>query len=89
MLEEGKLAAMLKGLRSGIRTKNRNDSNPIEVVAHNLVSYINLKGGGHRRYGTGFFVCQVIRHYTRIYIAMLYLQLNVVSHYSIKLFYHA
>ena len=88
MLEEGKLAAMLEGLKLGIRAKEdgqkkkkkptkekstqkeesnkEHQHNPVETVAHNLVNYINMKGAGHHRYGTGFFVCTVITKYTNI-----------------------
>jgi hypothetical protein len=61
-MEEGKLEAMLKGLEEAEK-KNEKEEDKKEdkkdTVANNVIAYLDLKEGGHRRYGTGFLVSQV------------------------------
>ena len=44
-----------------------------ETVANNIIAYLNLKQGGHGRYGTGFLVSQVNYLISASYVIIHYL----------------
>ena len=58
-LEEGKLSEMLSGVTSRA-VLNQSDKQKVDEAAKKVVSYINMKQGGHYMYGMGFIFCQVI-----------------------------
>ena len=50
---------MLKGVKAGAVIKKPDTKNPMENVATNVLNYITMNEGGHRRYGMGFISVQV------------------------------
>ena len=61
VLEEGKIFAMVKGVKRGsIMKKNEKEKNSyLETVANNVVDYLMMPQGGHYRYGMGYMFSQV------------------------------
>ena len=61
IFEEGKIFAMVKGVKPGaIMKKNEKDKiTSLDTVANNVVDYIMMPEGGHFRYGMGYMFSQV------------------------------
>ena len=68
VLEEGKIFAMVKGVKPGtIMKKSEKDKNTyLETVANNVVDYLMMPQGGHYRYGMGYMFSQVWEKYRLI-----------------------
>ena len=52
------------------KTEKKEDKK--ETVANNVITYLDLKEGGHRRYGVGFLVSQVKYFISGIYVFIRY-----------------
>ena len=64
-LEEGKLSAMIGGVKGGSGITNKNNEK-IKEVSKNIVKYLKMEEAGHYMYGMGYLFCQVIRFPLRI-----------------------
>ena len=59
--EEGKIFAMVKGIKSGsmMKKNDKEKNSALEAVANNVVDYLMMPEAGHFRYGMGYMFSQV------------------------------